>query len=57
MEDNINIPDTGERTRLIIRVPRQVHTFLRIKGMAKDQSVEELVLDAIKDYFRIGDDT
>ena len=57
MEDNINIPDTGEKTRLIIRVPRQVHTFLRIKGMAKDQSVEELVLDAIKDYFRIGDDT
>ena len=57
MEDKINIPDTGERTRLIIRVPRQVHTFLRIKGMAKDQSVEELVLDAIKDYFRIGDDT
>ena len=57
MEDNINIPDTGERTRLIIRVPRQVHTFLRIKGMAKNQSVEKLVLDAIKDYFRIGDDT
>ena len=57
MEDKINIPDTGERTRLIIRVPRQVHTFLRIKGMAKDQSVEELVLDAIKDYFSLGEDT
>ena len=57
MEDKINIPDTDEKARLIIRVPRQVHTFLRIKGMAKDQSVEELVLDAIKDYFRIGDDT
>ena len=57
MEDKISIPDTGETTRLIIRVPRQVHTFLRIKGMAKNQSVEKLVLDAIKDYFRIGDDT
>lgn len=57
MEDNINLPDTDEKTRLIIRVPRPVHTFLRIKGMAKDQSVEELVLDAIKDYFRIGEDT
>ena len=57
MEDKINIPDTDEKARLIIRVPRQVHTFLRIKGMAKDQSVEKLVLEAIKDYFSIGEDT
>jgi len=57
MGDKINIPDTDEKARLIIRVPRQVHTFLRIKGMAKDQSVEKLVLEAIKDYFSIGEDT
>ena len=57
MEDNINIPDTGERTRLIIRIPRPVHTFLKLKGMATDKPVERLVLDAIKDYFSIGEDT
>ena len=57
MEDKINIPDTDEKARLIIRVPRQVHTFLRIKGMATDKPVERLVLDAIKNYFSIGEDT
>ena len=57
MEDNINIPDTGETTRLIIRVPRPVHTFLKLKGMATDKPVERLVLDAIKNYFSIGEDT
>ena len=57
MEDKINIPDTDERTRLIIRIPRQVHTFLRIKGMATDKPIERLVLDAIKNYFSIGEDT
>ena len=57
MEDNINIPDTDERTRLIIRVPRPVHTFLKLKGMATDKPVERLVLEAIKDYFSIGEDT
>ena len=57
MEDNINIPDTDEKTRLIIRIPRPVHIFLKLKSMAKDQSVEELVLEAIKDYFSLGEDT
>jgi len=57
MEDKINIPDTNEKARLIIRIPRPVHIFLKLKSMAKDQSVEELVLEAIKDYFSLGEDT
>jgi|GEM_PF-5690305 len=58
MEDNnLNIPDTGEKTKVTIRMPRPVHAFLKLKGMAADKPVEELVLEAVTNYFRIGENT
>jgi predicted HicB family RNase H-like nuclease len=55
--NSVNIPGTDEMSKLTVRIPKPVHTFLKIKSMAKDKPVEELVLDAINHYFNLGEDT
>ncbi|MBU4189940.1 MAG: hypothetical protein KJ886_02955 [Candidatus Thermoplasmatota archaeon] len=51
----VDVKGSWERTRkATFRLPEPVITFLKLKSITEDKSMEDLLLEALKAHFKIG---
>jgi hypothetical protein len=51
----VDVKGSWERTRkATFRLPEPVITFLKLKSITEEKSMEDLLLDALKAHFKIG---